>query len=290
MNLSPSLCRAACCHPSAVDVAAALSFLAPGQQRPFSYAFAPPEGVPWESGRFEEPVVAIADARGLSSPTSLDAEGFELWDAPSAVRDFDDAEEVTGSYYAEASELALAATGGTRAFVFDHLLRRRAPASPTLSFGRATGPRAGVNGRIHCDYTETSGRRRLELVLPDARARAGIPRFSIVNVWRPLRHPVLDVPLAFCDARTVQPQDLVAAEVRYARRTGEIYFLVRAQRHRWCYFSAVTPGEALVFKQFDSDPSVARFTPHGAFDHPAAPVGHPPRESIELRCLVVYDF
>jgi hypothetical protein len=34
---------------------------------------------------------------------------------------------------------------------------------------------------------------------------------------------------------------------------------------------------------------VARFTPHAAFAHPNAPASTPPRESIEVRCLVVYD-
>ena len=290
MTLSLSFCRAAVGHDAHVDVAAALSHLAPGQQRPVSYAFPPPEGTPWESARFDTHVVPIADGRGQPSPASLDAEGFELWDAPSAVLDFGDADAITGRYYPESAELALAATGATRAFVFDHLLRRRVPSSPTLAFGRATGGRAGVNGRIHCDYTEQSGRRRLELVLPDAGARAAIGRFAIVNIWRPLRRPVLDTPLALCDARTVRPEDLVAAEVRYPGRTGEIYFLERARRHRWSYFSAMTPREALVFKQFDSDTGVARFTPHAAFDHPGAPVDHPVRECIELRCLVVYDF
>lgn len=289
MILSPTLCRTAGCLDAATDITAVLSCLCPGQQRPFSYAFPPPAGRPWESGRFENVQVAIADARGLPSPAGLDEEGFELWDAPTAVTDFGDADEITGRYYAEATELALAATGGSRAFVFDHLLRRRSSANPTLAFGRATGGRTGVNGRIHCDYTEQSGRRRLELVLPDAAARAGIRRFAIVNIWRPLRHPVLDTPLALCDARSVWRQDLVVAEVRYPRRTGEIYFLVHAERHRWVYSSAMKPQEALVFKQFDSDEGVARFTPHGAFDHPDAPPDHPARESIELRCLVVYD-
>ncbi|WP_367162277.1 hypothetical protein [Methylibium sp.] len=49
-------------------------------------------------------------------------------------------------------------------------------------------------------------------------------------------------------------------------------------------------GEALVFKQFDSDPEVAaRFTPHAAFDLPDAPPDAPLRESIEVRCLVTFE-
>lgn len=290
MSPSLALCRAASSHGAPLDIAAAVSYLAEGQDRPFSYACPPPEGTPWESGRFDDRVVAIRDARSLASPAGIDEEGFELWDAPTAVDDFEDAEQVASRYYPESAELALAATGATRAFVFDHLLRRRTPAAPTLAFGRAVSGRAGVNGRIHCDYTEASGRRRLELVLPELERREGIRRYAIVNVWRPLHRPVLDAPLALCDARTVRPQQLVAAEVRYPRRRGEIYFLLASPQHRWHYFPAMRPAEALVFKQFDSLEGVARFTPHGAFDHPMAPPGHPARESIELRCLVVHDF
>ena len=48
--------------------------------------------------------------------------------------------------------------------------------------------------------------------------------------------------------------------------------------------------EALVFKQYDSQVSgVARFTPHAAFDHPDTLLDAPLRESIELRCLVIYE-
>ena len=47
--------------------------------------------------------------------------------------------------------------------------------------------------------------------------------------------------------------------------------------------------EALVFKQYDSQlGGVARFVPHTAFDLPDIPADAPLRESIELRCLVVF--
>lgn len=46
----------------------------------------------------------------------------------------------------------------------------------------------------------------------------------------------------------------------------------------------------LVFKQYDSrTDGVARFTPHAAFDLPDIPPEAPLRESIEIRCLVVYE-
>lgn len=93
-----------------------------------------------------------------------------------------------------------------------------------------------------------------------------------------------------CDARTVSAADLVEAEIRYPARTGKIYLLKHAPRHRWSYFFAMDVHEALIFKQYDSQASgVARYTPHAAFDHPDTPPEAPLRESIEVRCLVVYE-
>lgn len=266
-----------------------LSYLVRGAQPPRSYGCEPPPGEPWESGRFDDRVVPVADGRRHAGTTSAHREGFALWDAPTTVTDFSDREAVTTTYYGECAELAKAATGAARAYVFDHLLRRREEGGGPLGFGRSRAGRAGANGRIHNDYTEASGRRRLALVLPDAGERSHVRRYSIVNIWRPIRGPVLDTPLAVCDARSVSPDDLVVATVVYPGRTGEIYFATHSPAHRWSYFPAMEHHEALVFKQFDSGAGVARFTLHAAFDHPQAPAGVPPRESIELRCLVVYD-
>jgi hypothetical protein len=274
-------------HPR--SVLAELSYLEPGAERPIQYAYQPPHGGPWESCGYEPRAVRIADARALVPGASLHAEGFELRDAPSEVADFLDEDEVTGVYYAEAAELARAATGAKQVHVFDHLVRTREAGRPALGFGRRGG-RPAANGRIHNDYTEDSGRRRLGLVLADPRAAAAVGRYGIVNIWRSIKGPVLDTPLALCDARSVSAADLVAGEVRFPERNGEIYLLRHSRRHRWYYYPAMDRHEALLFKQYDSQLSgVARFTPHAAFDHPDAPIDAPLRESIELRCLVVYE-
>jgi len=48
------------------------------------------------------------------------------------------------------------------------------------------------------------------------------------------------------------------------------------------------PEEVLNFKQFDSMEQSC-FTPHAVFEHARAPAGWPPRESVEIRCLLVFD-
>ena len=115
-------------------------------------------------------------------------------------------------------------------------------------------------------------------------------RYSLVNLWRSTHHPVLDAPLALCDAGTVAFDDLVASDIFYPDRNGEIYQLVHHAAQQWWYFPAMTRDEVLVFKQYDSAPApLARHTPHAAFDHPLTPADAPLRESIELRCLLIYQ-
>lgn len=275
--------------PAPHAVQAALSYLAPTSLRPVSYAFEPPPGEPWENCAYEARPTCIADARRGMAP-HIDREGFELREARTRVRDFLDDDEVCRVYHPESAELALAVTGAEQAHVFDHLVRRREADRAALTFGRqGRGQQAAANGRIHNDYTEASGRRRLALLLGDE-AAARVRRHAIVNIWRSIRGVVRDTPLAVCDARSVGSAELVASDVRYPKRTGEIYLMTHAASHRWSYFPLMDRGEALVFKQFDSQrEGVARFTPHAAFDDPATPADAPLRESIELRCLVTWS-
>ncbi|GAA0918221.1 CmcJ/NvfI family oxidoreductase [Rothia nasimurium] len=270
-------------------VIASMSYLSRTEERPFQYAYPPPDGQPWESADYDIRATFIADARRTEG--SVHDCGFVLCDAPTGVRDFEDKDELARVYYPEVASLALAATGATRAYVFDHLVRKREADRRALSFGRSSrGQPAAANGRIHNDYTEQSGQRRLGLVIGEDAAMANGSRYAIVNVWRSIRGPVLDTPLAVCDARTVDASELVVADVHYPKRKGEIYMLRHGHRHRWSYFSGMDRHEALVFKQYDSQVSgVARYTPHAAFELPDVPAGTPLRESIEARCLVIFD-
>ena len=266
-------------------VTAALEYLQPTLHRPYTYLYQPPEGQPGQNASYDRMPVTIGDARGRD--LSIARDGYALYDAPSAVHDFLDREDVIQRYYPEAAELALTVSGASRAIVFDHLVRQRVPGAPQ-AFGRIDGQRPGAAGRVHCDYTAVSARRRLVQELGEDGA-ARVRRYSIVNLWRSIRDPVLDAPLAMCDARSVAPGDLVASDIFYPERAGEIYQVLYNPAHDWAYFPAMTRDEVLVFRQFDSamgDNGGA--TPHAAFEHPDVPAGAPLRASIEIRCLLIY--
>jgi len=272
-------------RPRPASVIAQLLYLGGRGDVPFTYVGRPPPGLPADSCEFVGHSVIVHDARDISGFLDLDRNGFELWHAPSSVGDFLDEEEVRARYLPELVELVLQATGGEEAYPFDHLLRRREFGRPPMTLGARTGTFAGPAGRVHVDYTEASGAGRFAKVLPGRTPG----RFAIVNVWRSIgAAPVLDTPLALCDARSVRPDDLVATELRYPDRTGEISFVLHRPEHLWSHVSEMRRDEVLLFKQYDSRPEVARFVPHAAFDHPAMPPDAPPRQSIEARVLVTF--
>lgn len=271
-------------------VKASVGYVKAQSEKPFNYAYPPPDGGAWENCEYDERPVLIADARHFDPEPALDECGFELIHAPTLVKSFHDEQQVRSLYYEELTSIALHVTGGRRAYVFDHLVRRRGEDRPALDFGRKHGLTPGAVGRVHNDYTERSGRRRLALVLGEQGAReVGSRRYCIVNFWRGINGTVLDAPLALCDARSLQPSDLVEAEMRYPTRVGEIYLATANPAHRWAYFHGLLKSEVIVFKQFDSSmDGVSRFTLHAAFEHPQTPADAPPRQSIEARVLVVF--
>jgi hypothetical protein len=267
-------------------VSATLEYLLSAGSKPVTYLLAPPGGHTWETGEYAAVPVTIRDARGRVVAPALDREGFQLCDAPSAMPGFADRETIQQLYYPEMEELARSVSGARRAIVFDHLVRQRATGS-TTPFGVGAGRRPGAATRVHCDFTPASAQRRLALEI-EAHGIGQVERFAIINLWRTTRLPVLDAPLAVCDARTVKPADLVAADIVYPTRTGEIFEVLHNPSHSWSYFHAMEFNEVLLFKQYDSAASVACYTPHAAFAHPATPAGTPPRESIEIRCLLIF--
>jgi hypothetical protein len=197
------------------------------------------------------------------------------------VKDFMDDEEVTSVYYAEMERLVRRATGASEVLVFDHNIR--------IDDGTGTaGSRIPVR-IVHNDYTEGSGPRRLEALLGRERAAARLrKRFAVVNVWRSIEGVVETAPLGLIDAASVRRSDLVATDLVYPDRVGEIYEVAGNPAHRWFYFPRMEEGEVLFIKGFDSRSDIARFTPHSAFDDPDTPADAPPRKSIETRSLVFY--
>jgi hypothetical protein len=95
-----------------------------------SYLFQPPEGVPRDNADYQARTVTVRDARVMASSLSVHRNGFELWDGPTSVDVVLDESQVVERYYPEVAALALLATGGTRAHVFDHGAAANAASRP----------------------------------------------------------------------------------------------------------------------------------------------------------------
>jgi len=268
------------------SVEAELNYVAPIGERPRTYTYEPPAGVPRTTVVNEPHKVQIRDARPILSEVSLDEEGFALVHHRSMVRDFYDEEQVRQVYYPEAERLLKEATGADRVFIFDHTVRRRTPGAEDR---RAGEPRQPVP-RVHVDHTAKSGPQRVRDLLPmeaDALLRG---RMQIINIWRPIRGPLRDWPLAVCDALTVKRQQLISSDLIYQHRVGETYSVTFDPQHRWFYIPEMQVDEALLIKCYDSETDGrARFAPHTAFSDPMTPPDALPRESIEIRAFVFHS-
>jgi hypothetical protein len=262
-----------------------ITYLARMAEKPRVYTYDPGPGIPRTNMAPDVRKMPICDMRPMGSEMSLDREGFFLLEAPTEVSDLYDEEELRRVYYPEAERLVADVTGAKRVVVFDHTIRRRTPGVADRTPGIPRQPA----GQAHGDYTEVSGPQRVRDLMGDEAEGLLKHRFAIINVWRPISGPLLDATLALCHAGTVKDGDLVAQDLIYRDRKGEIYSLFHNDAHRWFYAPVMIRDEVLLLKCYDSmHDGRARFMPHTSFDDPTAPVEKPPRQSIELRTLVFF--
>jgi hypothetical protein len=234
-------------------------------------------------GTIDPHKVAIRNGRLHGAPFEFERHGFHFLRHDTKVVDFFDEAEVRRVYYREMEDLVKAQSGASRVVVFDHTLRTGDEAMREQLKIREVVP------RVHNDYTEWSAPQRVRDILPDEAEALLKRRFAIVQVWRPIRHPVESSPLAMCDAGSISVDDLVVSERRYPNRVGQTYAIVYNPDHQWFWFPRMRWDEAIVFKVFDSSKDGrARWSAHSAFNDPTSPPDARPRESIEIRTLAFF--
>ncbi len=240
--------------------------------------------MPTYSGKFDDHVMPIHNAREWDKPFNLDVHGFELVEHNTAVKDFLDPEEIKATYYPEIEELIKKHSGASRVVIFDHTVRTGNDEKREELLLREPVK------RVHNDYTEWSGPQRVRDILPDEAEELLKNRFAVIQAWRPIQPVLYTNPLAICDARSLPEKDLIISERRYPDRVGQTYQIAHNDNHQWFYFPEMKREEAIVFKVFESEKDGrARFTAHTSFDDPLTPEGSPPRESIEIRTLAFFD-
>ncbi|KAI0549793.1 hypothetical protein F4679DRAFT_545560 [Xylaria curta] len=263
------------------------------------YRSAPSPGFETVNFKWVDNPVTISNARPCRDRFTLDENGFAYVDDHDgssheileAIRE-GDTELVKDIYYAKVQTLVKRVTGAGRVIIFDHTLRKRNPARDKRD--NADGKEQPAT-TVHCDQSEKGALRRLRqnLAPEDDYDSIRQGRVQMINVWRPLNGPVLDWPLAqmdftTLDAKHVHPCDLWRG--KYEER-GQTVTVEHHPDQKWWYLEGHRSDEVTLLKIWDScsDRRIATMCAHAAFQHPDTPHGAAPRESVEVRCLVLYD-
>ena len=287
-------------------VEAQLKYLLPGT--PINRRFVS-AGVEVNTGKYDAYPMTIRDARPIRDHFSLASHGFTLLDAPTAVGDFTDTEEVERLYSDEVATHVQQATGASFVGVMGWMIRTSgdvASRQKKRDEGETYQHRAGVQppaGEVHVDTDparqDKAAQRMYAKLRPDG---PGYKRYLITSFWRTYSPPPQDCPLALCDGRSVgndegtpntlwvvdKITDDLFAPMDDANNPLAAHIFHHNPAHRWWYFSNMVKDEALLFKFHDSDHSGPWRVPHTAFWDTSLPNANA-RESIECRSIAFFE-
>ncbi|KAI0419766.1 methyltransferase [Xylaria grammica] len=284
------------------QVSSTMTFMEPWDRKtrgtPF-YRSAPSPGFDTINFKWVDDAVTISNARPLRDQFTLDHNGFAYMDDADglddeileAIRECDK-ETVKAIYYPRIQELVKRATSAKRVIIFDHTLRKRIPALDKRD--NADGKEQPAT-TVHCDQSGKGALRRLRQNLDsqDHYEDAVRNRIQMINVWRPLNGPVVDWPLAQMDYTTLDAENVHACDLwrgQYEER-GQTVTIEHNVNQKWWYLEGHRPDEVTLLKIWDSwgHRGIADLCAHAAFQHPNPPPDAAPRESVEVRCLVLYE-
>jgi hypothetical protein len=246
--------------------------------------------------------VDVIDARSADLPGWRQC-GFELVHHNSAVQDWTDDDEIAGVHYGEMEAVTRELTGCDYALVSDHVKR----IAEVEKRPREQEPVRLVHSDFAADYAdivrgsyrEVRGRGAATL------ARTGVtpemietaPRLVMFQFLRNLGEPKMDLPVAFCDNRTVTPDETrpfhYTGYVAGGRTFDALAVLPPADpaKHGWYVYPELTRDEVVAFRTYDTElvrAGKTHFTPHSAFRDPDVEAGRPARFSIELRVMCLF--
>lgn len=166
----------------------------------------------------------------------------------------------------------------TRLEGLDFVVRRRHPHYPSerVEIVKYEQPAAVA----HSDYTPGGAIQQLKGSFPGQEAHFLDKEYDMINVWKPLVGPNNDWPLALCDYSTIQPADIVQADVLHVDRITENQLLHPNAQHRWYYVENQQHNDLIVFRNVDSMGKRAVGF-HAAVPNPSSE--GPPRTSVEVR-------
>jgi len=259
-------------------------------EKPYLLDYVPQPPAKKSNALVEEQGVVVEDVRGREDQFSFAENGFCIVNLEGGMKaeDFSDDDQVKAHYLPKVGEAVKKALNASRVQIYDYTVRKRDPDYPHSTGGHyAYKQPAAV---AHVDTTPECMEQMMRTMNPAEVADSfGERRYQSVNVWKPLRGPLRDWPLALCDPRSVASTDLQARDTVKRDSFIETYQLHYNSGHKWYYLSDQMPNEALVFLQADSRSTGMLGVPHAAFLDSLRHDGKVPRESIEVRCLAYFD-
>lgn len=269
-----------CQAPPAQHVSASLNYLGNMCDKPYFYVHQRMN----DHLQLVSRTVKITDARGRQP--SLDVEGFCLVAHRASVR-LESKRAVLCAYGAEMERLIRDLTGAEQVSAASMgVLRVVESSSQTTTVHRPVR-------FVHADCTDEAALQQLHRRFAGGAQLPSGRRCAIYHVWRSPTPAPRNVPLALCDARSVQAQDCVAADTildfpgsRPGRTESTLFHYHPDQQ--WYYFPDMTSDEVIVFKDFDSDGRFPCRVPHTAFEDPTCPAGVPARVSLDLQLFAIF--
>ncbi|KAK4176445.1 hydroxylase/desaturase CTB9 [Triangularia setosa] len=249
--------------------------------------------------------IEIQDVRVSPAECSLDTTGFTYIHHKSACELRKEHFEKVGSslednptvvaYLNESMRLVKDRLGAEKVICFDWRFRRTgAPPGAVLPVDdtheiRLQALAPGYD--MHCDFSHRGGWQRLEKhLIPEEREAVASGRLTarIINTWRPLS-VVKTAPLVIMDRRTVLQDDLIEVEKVLPDKIERGYYVKYQSYHKYFYMSDQGPENVALFTTWDikQGDRTAEIPPHGAASFFANDCLDNPRESVEMRLIVL---
>jgi len=234
--------------------------------------------------QLEDHLMRIRNAR-LESP-SFRTQGFTLMRRVTDI-DFADKQDIERRWHPQAQQLVRELTGASEVFVFLGILR-----------GGERDEAGGPAFMAHVDFDGDTLRGWIAKLAPERASELAGRRLVNINVWTPIR-PVENMPLAVCDASSIELSDLLRVSFGKpeTKQTDEFaggfdsrgFVLAFNPSHRWFYYPNMQPNEALAFRLCDTGDSSGHMTAHTAFVDSTSVPGSPKRMSYEVRTIAVLN-
>ncbi|KAH7310096.1 hypothetical protein BKA65DRAFT_485306 [Rhexocercosporidium sp. MPI-PUGE-AT-0058] len=218
------------------------------------------------------PEKAIYNLRGKEDDSSLNTSGFAFRQHTTCVKDFSRGRRLKrGTQLRDTSYVAKGTT-----IDLNNPMELLKPAAHVFI--------GTVNSQI------SSVESRVRQKLPERADELLQGRVRIVNIWRPIRGPVLNHNLALCDGRTLVDPGRVEADHIRRQYSGSTFYMKYSEKYRLHHLHAHQPDEVTLIKCFDSDTAVeALWAPHASFSLDSPGLRDESRASIEIRALIFTD-